>query len=100
MGNWSECSAGCGQGGLQYRAVSCEQRVSADVHAVVDDQLCARALGARPADRQECNTDPAECPTYHVGDWSPVSPDSRVHDPSRPDLTHSPDLARVQSHTL
>ena len=73
VGNWSSCSAGCGEGGVQYRPVTCEQKLRESVSAVVEDDLCVRTLGARPDRMQECNTDPTDCPAFHVGDWSPVS---------------------------
>ncbi|XP_037073511.1 papilin-like [Pollicipes pollicipes] len=68
VGNWSECSADCGQQGVQFRSVTCQQRVTALVNATVADDQCLEGA-PRPDESRPCAAGP--CPSYHIGDWSP-----------------------------
>ena len=51
LGGWGGCSASCG-GGTQTRSVTCARNDG----VTVDDAVCLKLVGAKPATSQPCNT--------------------------------------------
>lgn len=51
LGGWGDCSASCG-GGTQTRSVTCARNDG----VTVDDAVCLKLVGAKPATSQACNT--------------------------------------------
>lgn len=69
---WSKCTKGCGEDGMQYRSISCERISPTGVRSLEDDTVCLQQVGNKPATQQECNRDLTNCPKYHLGPWTPV----------------------------
>uniref|UniRef100_A0A8W7PME2 Uncharacterized protein n=1 Tax=Anopheles coluzzii TaxID=1518534 RepID=A0A8W7PME2_ANOCL len=71
-GPWSNCSKPCGTEGKQTREVYCE-RVSADGETKkIEDDVCLKQVGNKPATERECNQG-IICPEWYVGRWSPCN---------------------------
>ncbi|KAH8381906.1 hypothetical protein KR009_000904, partial [Drosophila setifemur] len=70
-GEWGKCSKGCGSDGFQNRTITCERISSSGEHTTEDDEVCLKEVGNKPATTKECNRDVKDCPTYHLGPWTP-----------------------------
>ncbi|XP_053405667.1 thrombospondin type-1 domain-containing protein 4-like isoform X1 [Mercenaria mercenaria] len=71
-GEWSECSVTCGEG-MQYRNVTCQQRISATYTQQLDDGYCT---SSKPVQRKECYL--RTCYSWVKGDWSECSVDCGI----------------------
>ena len=75
LGGWGGCSASCG-GGTQTRSVTCARNDG----VTVDDAVCLKLVGAKPATSQACNTQSCIICRYgngysaHTGCLSNTSP--------------------------
>nr|XP_023024406.1 papilin-like [Leptinotarsa decemlineata] len=66
---WKECSAPCGEGGVQERDIFCQQIVSNGQPTLADDSECLK-LEPRPPKEQKCNVGKI-CAKWHTGPWKP-----------------------------
>ena len=62
LGGWGGCSASCG-GGTQTRSVTCARNDG----VTVDDAVCLKLVGAKPATSQPCNTQSCISCKYDAG---------------------------------
>ena len=62
LGAWGDCSASCG-GGSQTRSVTCARNDG----VTVDDAVCLKLVGAKPATSQPCNTQSCISCKYDAG---------------------------------
>ena len=69
VGEWSPCSARCGDSGVRFRPVFCRQLLGGRIHALVDEGYCRIKGGRRPAMTEPCNRE-AACPKWKAGDWT------------------------------
>ncbi|XP_030369297.1 papilin isoform X5 [Scaptodrosophila lebanonensis] len=69
--DWTKCSKGCGSDGFQNRTVTCERISPTGEHTLEEDAVCLKQVGNKPATTQECNRDVKNCPSYHLGPWTP-----------------------------
>ncbi|KYB26517.1 Papilin-like Protein [Tribolium castaneum] len=65
---WGNCSAPCGEGGVQTREIACQQIISNGYPSLVDESECARL--PKPPQQQECNKGRV-CAKWHLGPWKP-----------------------------
>ena len=88
-GEWSDCTATCGGGGLQHRAVQCRTHSHFDAGGrIVPDAVCREYFAAEAAGRtpesgtpappapppphfQQCGDTPCSFYHYQVGLWGP-----------------------------
>lgn len=68
---WGNCSAPCGDGGVQTREIACQQIISNGYPSLVDESECLKT-GAKPPQQQVCNKGRI-CSKWHAGPWKPVS---------------------------
>ncbi|XP_028666607.2 A disintegrin and metalloproteinase with thrombospondin motifs 20-like isoform X1 [Erpetoichthys calabaricus] len=74
-GDWSQCSASCGQG-VQQRMVSCSEAHTTVDHYSYDLQLSSysKCPGPAPPNTQECNLQKCvTSATWEIGQWSKCS---------------------------
>ncbi|XP_052101889.1 thrombospondin type-1 domain-containing protein 4-like isoform X2 [Mytilus californianus] len=64
FGNWSDCSASCGQG-MQTRPVLCKQLIDSELHLDVPTSRCDSRT--RPESARSCNT--RLCAEWTNGEW-------------------------------
>ncbi|CAG9813449.1 unnamed protein product, partial [Phaedon cochleariae] len=67
---WKECSAPCGDGGLQSRDVTCQQIVSNGLPTLAEDSECVASGAVKPPTQQRCNVGRV-CATWFSGPWKP-----------------------------
>ncbi|KAF6199683.1 hypothetical protein GE061_005981, partial [Apolygus lucorum] len=66
LGEWSRCSAPCGEIGYQTREVNCQQAVGFS-NRTVTEHLCK---GEKPESSRQCQ-EKGPCPVWHIGPWKP-----------------------------
>ncbi|KAK5647606.1 hypothetical protein RI129_002498 [Pyrocoelia pectoralis] len=67
-GQWERCSAPCGNMGLQYRQVFCEQVIHQGYTSIVDDRYCQQ--DEKPEQQRPCNRGQI-CANWHTAPWKP-----------------------------
>lgn len=68
---WGNCSAPCGEGGLQTREISCQQISGNGYPVLVDESECLK-LHPKPPIQQKCNEGKI-CAQWYKEPWQPVS---------------------------
>ncbi|KAK7073727.1 hypothetical protein SK128_001458, partial [Halocaridina rubra] len=71
MGEWTPCTTSCGTAGWQFRHVYCGQKFTEGRLSIVNSSTCEQQA-PHPQTIRQCNTE-ADCPSWHVGDWTPCS---------------------------
>ncbi|KAJ8966836.1 hypothetical protein NQ317_003017 [Molorchus minor] len=64
-----ECSAPCGEGGVQTREVSCQQILGSGYPALAEESECLKHH-PKPPNQQKCNEGKV-CAKWHTGPWKP-----------------------------
>lgn len=69
MGSWQKCSETCGEG-IQYRTVSCVQKISENDNENLIDLDCP--IIEKPLSIRKCKAN-RSCPKWMVGNWTKCS---------------------------